>query len=161
MQPLRVGNNGPASPDLCARELLAGVPLIMRFIRHEMRRNRQAGLTVPQFRALIFLSHSDDASLSAMAEHVGLSLPAASRMVDLLVRRGLLARREQPADRRRVSLSLTPAGREAFESAWAATQKAMAQVFGSLTCRELTQVKQALGALNRVFAPENCQLARL
>ena len=157
MQPLQKATIWKVSPDLCARELLAGVPAIMRFIRHQMRRNRQVELTVPQFRALVFLTHAEDASLSAMAEHLGLSLPAASRMVELLVKRGLMERRAQPNDRRRVSLSLTRRGRETFQTAFAATQVALSRSFGSLSRRELTQIVAAMQILNRVFTPENCQ----
>ncbi|MBI4578561.1 MAG: MarR family transcriptional regulator, partial [Planctomycetes bacterium] len=90
MQQLRKATVRRASSGQCARHLLATVPVVMRFIRHEMRRHRRGGVTVPQFRALVFVSNHADASLSAMAEHLGLSLPAASRLVQGLVQRGLM-----------------------------------------------------------------------
>jgi DNA-binding MarR family transcriptional regulator len=155
MQRLQSATIRRVSPDLCAKELLIGVPVIMRFIRHQMRGHRQAELTVPQFRTLVFLSHSEDSSLSATAEHLGLSLPATSRMVDLLVRRGLMERRPQAADRRRVSLSLTHRGQEAFRTALEATEKALSGSFKSLSPQELTQVIGAMRTLSRVFASSN------
>lgn len=136
---------------------MASVPAVMRFIRAQMRGHRGALLTVPQFRTLVFLSHTDDASLSALAEHLGLSLPATSRMVDVLVKRGLLQRKAGSGDRRRVSLSLTGRGRAAFRAARKATQAALARRFLTLAAHELTQVSQALAILNRVFAPESCR----
>lgn len=157
MQSLREATAGHVSPERCAREVLVGVPAVMRFIRCQMRRNRQADLTVPQFRALVFLSHSEDASLSAMAEHLGLSLPAASRMMDVLVRRGLVRRRDQPRDRRRVSLSLTPRGRSAFEAAFAATHAAMSRSLKSIPREELALIHAAMRTLSRTFAPGNCR----
>ncbi|HEY3241717.1 MAG TPA: MarR family transcriptional regulator, partial [Phycisphaerae bacterium] len=111
MQPLRVANVSRIGPERCARELLAAVPAIMRFIRQEMRGHRQRPLTVPQFRSLVFLNMHEDASLSAVAEHVGLSLPAASRLVELLVKRGFIERRARSNDRRSVALTLTGRGR--------------------------------------------------
>ena len=155
MQQLRRGSNGRVSPDRCAKELLLGIPTIMRFIRHQMRRHRHAELTIPQFRVLVFLSHSGDSTLSAAAEHVGLSLPAASRMVDLLVKRGLTTRRAQSRDRRRVSLALTRRGRAAFKAALRAAEKALAQSFQPLSRQELGQVVTAMRILNRVLATDN------
>ncbi len=127
----------------------------MRFMRRQMRRHRHAELTVPQFRSLIFLSNHADASLSALAEHIGLSLPAASRMVQLLVDRGLMDRRAHAGDRRRVSLSLTRQGRDAYRTALAATEAAMARTLKTLTSRQLDQVGSAMGMLHDVFVSDN------
>jgi DNA-binding MarR family transcriptional regulator len=143
------------SPEACARELLAGIPAVMRFIRHQMRAHRGVELTVPQFRALIFVNQSDDASLSAMAEHLGLSLPSASRMVELLVQRGLVRRGVQCNDRRRVSLSLTRPGERAFRTALMATEVALAHGLRRLSRRSLGQIMTAMRILNRAFAPED------
>ncbi len=151
MQQLRTATGEPASPEGCARELLAGIPLAMRFIRGQMRGNRQAGLSVPQLRTLVFVNFHDRSSLSSLAEHLGLSLPAVSRLVDGLVRRGLLDRQPAPGDRRCVCLSLTSAGLAAFSSARAATEKSLARRFDCLSTTELTVLTQAMNILNRVF----------
>jgi len=127
------------------------VPVMMRFLRQQMRRHRRMGLTVPQFRALIFVSHNGDASLSAMADHIGISPPAASRMVELLVQRGLMRRLARPKDRRCVSLSLTPRGRAAFRKALRATQVALTRRFEKLSKRELAVVSGAMEILGRLF----------
>ena len=49
--------------------------------------------------------------ISDLHRHVLLSQPALSRMVDRLVRRGMIERQPDPADGRGVRLSLTAAGR--------------------------------------------------
>jgi DNA-binding MarR family transcriptional regulator len=144
--------NGRAAADRCARGVLIGVPAVMRFMRSQMRRHRQAELTVPQFRALVFASQNHEASLSAMAEHIGLSLPAASRMVDLLVKRGLMKRRARSTDRRSVSLSLTGRGSTVFRASLQATQVALAQRLRKLTPDELSGISGAMQVLSRVFA---------
>jgi DNA-binding MarR family transcriptional regulator len=46
-------------------------------------------------------------------EQLGISKQAASKLIDLLVVRGYLAREVDPADRRRLSLSVTDRGRAA------------------------------------------------
>jgi len=158
MQLLHNGSKCRYTTEHCVKEVLTAVPTIMEFVRHQMRGHRQAELTVPQFRSLIFLSHSEDTSLSAGADHVGLSLPAASRMVDILVKRGLMDRQTTSADRRRVSLSLTQRGKAIFRSALDATEVALAQHLGKLPPRQLAQGGQAMKILARVFDPENCPL---
>ena len=137
--------------------MLAGVPAVMRFIRHEMRLHRQAELTVPHFRALIFVSQSENASLSEMAEHLGLSLPATSRMVELLVRRGWMRRQARSSDRRCISLSLTERGKTVFQTALEATKAASSRRLKALSASELSMVSGAMQVLNRAFAPENGQ----
>ena len=51
-------------------------------------------------------------SLKPVAEGLGLSLPSASRAVDGLVKRSLVARTEDPDDRRQRLLALTDDGQE-------------------------------------------------
>lgn len=155
MQQLRAKTDRRVTPDLCARRLLGGVPAIMRFIHHQMRQNRRAELTVPQFRALVFVKLSEDTSLSAMAAHLGVSPPAASRMVEVLVKRRLIERRAQPGDRRRISLSLTGRGRRVLRFTFDATRKAMARSFSSLSQPELAKIVSAMQILGRVFAPKD------
>src|ERR1700685_2433550 len=92
-----------APPDDCASLILDVVPPIARTIRKMMRQHRLAGLSVPQFRALGLLSVSPQASLSCVAESIGSSLPAASRMIDGLVSKKLVGRKECCHDRRQIS----------------------------------------------------------
>ena len=63
-----------------------------------------------QLRAMFFLRDEDGASVGRLAELFGFGLPAASLLADRLVRAGYVERREDPADRRRVLLSLTRVG---------------------------------------------------
>ncbi len=128
------------------------VPVLMRFIRGQMRRSRQAGLSVPQFRALVYLSVHEDTSLSAMAEHLGLSLPTASRMVQLLVQRGLVERQEHAEDRRRVALSLTTRGSRVYRTALNATEVALASSLRTLRPQRLARLSEAMQTLNELFS---------
>jgi DNA-binding MarR family transcriptional regulator len=80
----------------------------------------QAGLTLPQLLLLARVARLGRASLSALAEASGASLPAASQMSERLVRQGLLARADDPADRRRRALAPTRRGREVLARVGAA-----------------------------------------
>ena len=100
----------PATSQHCAREILDVTPKIIQAIRTQMRGQRQHDLSVPQFRTLAFLSRHPGSSLSAAAEHIGLTLPTMSVLIEGLVQRALVDRTPDARDRRRVLLTLTPAG---------------------------------------------------
>jgi DNA-binding MarR family transcriptional regulator len=68
-------------------------------------------LTMPQIRGLFVLNGSDRGlALTELAPRMGLSVAAAGRAVDGLVRNGLVTRAEDPQDRRIKRLSITGAG---------------------------------------------------
>jgi DNA-binding MarR family transcriptional regulator len=142
------------SPKMCAGEILETVPLIMQFIRVEMRRSRGPGVSVPQFRVLTYLNRTDGASLSAVADRVGLSLPAMSRLIDGLVARDLVRREESSADRRRVTLRLTDLGRELVRTARAGAQARLAEALAALSPAQRAEVAQAMQRLRPVFLPK-------
>lgn len=133
--------------------MLTGVPAAMRYIRQQMRCHRGAPLSVPTFRALIFVHMHEEPSLSALAEHLGLSLPTASRLAEQLVRRGLVERRRAKSDRRRVSLSLTARGDQVYRAARRATRAALARRFAGLSDAERRTMRRAMCILGRLFTP--------
>ncbi|MDD7965654.1 MarR family winged helix-turn-helix transcriptional regulator [Actinomycetospora lemnae] len=57
-------------------------------------------LSMTQLATLYVLDGGEPVSLGALAERVGRSVSATSRLVDGLVRRGLVDRQEHPTDRR-------------------------------------------------------------
>ncbi len=69
-------------------------------------------LSFSQMTALHFLRASGANSVTRISECTYLSLPAASHLVERLVRRGLAQRVENPDNRREKLVSLTEAGRE-------------------------------------------------
>jgi DNA-binding MarR family transcriptional regulator len=71
---------------------------------------RGLDISMHQLRALYFLRDEDEASVGRLADLFRIGLPAASRLADGLVRAGHVERREDPLDRRRVLLSLSPSG---------------------------------------------------
>ncbi|HEX2950695.1 MAG TPA: helix-turn-helix domain-containing protein, partial [Armatimonadota bacterium] len=68
------------------------IPLVKQVFRKEMRKNRPADLSVPQFRALIFINKHADVSISDVAEHLGLALSTTSKLIDGLMSRQYIKR---------------------------------------------------------------------
>ena len=72
-------------------------------------------LTFSQIKSLSLLAGREPLTLKAISDEIGLSLPAISRGVDSLVKRGLVKRAEDPTDRRAKRVWLTAKGRRTFE----------------------------------------------
>jgi DNA-binding MarR family transcriptional regulator len=162
MQLLSIANKSTVVPgDRCAGDVLNVAPRVVREIRQWMRDYRLPDLSVPQFRTLALLCISPKVSLSAVADYVGLSLPAASRMVDGLVARKLVARHACSDDRRQVSLKLTPRGASAFRASRQATRKQLADRLKTLNESQLEVVSQAMQFLADVFGTDGDFVATL
>jgi len=138
--------------DACAEEALDVVPTVMRFIRGEMRGSRTLDLSVPQFRALGHLRRNAGTSLSALADHLGLTAASTSTLVDGLVRRQMVYREPSPGDRRKLALALSVAGRRTIEESIAAAERTLAVRLTALSQEELRSIHQGLASLQRIFA---------
>jgi len=136
-----------------ASEMVDTVPLVMRVIRKHFRRHR-SGLSVAQFRTLWFVSTDAHQSLSAVAEYIGLSLPAMSRLVDGLVAREMIQRRACEKDRRHVRLSITDKGESAVREARQIAQSHVAEALTQLSSDQQETVRAAMEILRGVFTPE-------
>ena len=109
----------------------------------------ESGLTFTQMKVLMTLAGAVDerSTLKPLAEKLGLSLPSASRAVDELVNRDLVARIEDETDRRQKRLSLTPAGEQLSQRVVAARLEGLGQFAASLTDTERERLGEALALL--------------
>jgi DNA-binding MarR family transcriptional regulator len=146
--------NAPTAADV-ATSVVDVVPLTMHAIRREMRSAAAPGLSVPQLRALVFVQRNPEVNLSALAEHLGIGVTGASGLVGRLVRQQLLARETDPAERRRIKLSVTTEGVARLDAAVTATRSAMARRFGRLSTHEAETVEHAMRILRSVLSPES------
>jgi DNA-binding MarR family transcriptional regulator len=69
-------------------------------------------MTMGQVKAMVCLNRGTLASVSEVADHLRISRPAASMLVDRLVQLELVSRTEDAQDRRRTVVALTPKGRD-------------------------------------------------
>jgi DNA-binding MarR family transcriptional regulator len=138
--------------DVCAREVLDVVPLAMRVIRKQLREHGTQFLSVPQFRTLLFISRNRGASLSEVADHIGLTLPSMSTLVDGLVARNFVIRRTHQDDRRRMDLTLTERGENTLQSARKGTQEYLKGRLSRLSETERATVVQGMRITRLVFS---------
>jgi len=144
----------PAAADRCAREILDTVPLVMRVVRSEMRRQGARVVSVPQFRTLAFVWRHPGTSLAGVAGHLGVTAPTASAIVDRLVRRGLLARAADARERRRVVLTLTPAGTRLLSRLRRQARRQVAARLAGAPSADLRRITEGLAVLGRLFRPD-------
>jgi DNA-binding MarR family transcriptional regulator len=139
----------------CAREILDTVPIVMRVIRGELRKYGAREMSVPQYRALAFVYRNEGASLSELADHVGLTLSTMSTLVDGLTAQKLVDRREDPEDHRRMTLTLTDLGRSRHEAAREATLVSLGEMLRKLSPSDRATVTRAMQVLRERFTRGN------
>lgn len=138
--------------DICAHELIDVIPDVMQLIRAEVRRQRGPGLSVLQLRALAFLERNPGSALSALADHVGLTLSAMSTQISNLVQRGLVRRSESATDRRFVTLTLTEKGQTRLLAVRQSAQASLAVVCAPLSAEEQATLINALAILRELVS---------
>ena len=121
---------------------------IHRLLRVEVEQRQPTGLTFTQLRALGALHATPGASLSELAEDLGLQKPTASKTVDELVRQGLVVREVVPDNRRKQALYATGSGTEALEAAAGVAFTAIDDLLARLTHEEREAVDRAMALLH-------------
>ncbi|WP_161880312.1 MarR family winged helix-turn-helix transcriptional regulator [Deinococcus alpinitundrae] len=85
--------------------------------------------------------------LTLLSEHLGVSLPATSQLIQELVRRELMERRENPENRREKLLALSDKGQQFLSVREKAMMGAYREVFGQVNPETITRAEQAITAL--------------
>jgi len=135
-----------------AQQIVDVVPPVMRVIRARLHERRAADINVPQFRALLYLNRNHGVSLSDLADHIGLTPPSMSKLIDGLVARKLVSRGACRGDRRKISLSLTSQGQDELKAAYACTQKFLMDKLSCLSEEDLKTTFRAMQILHGLFA---------
>jgi DNA-binding MarR family transcriptional regulator len=143
--------HGNAGIDACAAAVMDAGLLISRFVRAELWRHKPEGLTIAQFRGMAYVNAYPGSAPSELADYLMLSRPAVTRLVDELVRRRLIGRHADPADRRRFELTLTVAGRRMLDSHFTLVRGLVAERLASLTVAERGRIRAAMEVLSPRF----------
>jgi DNA-binding MarR family transcriptional regulator len=105
-------------------------------------------LSMTQLKILHILDGADrEMTPSELAQFVGLSPAATGRAVDALVRGGIVARRDDDADRRVKRLALTQTGTEVVARISQARVAALAEVLSALDAEQRDALAAALAPL--------------
>jgi DNA-binding MarR family transcriptional regulator len=110
----------------------------------------EAVVTLPQFRVLVMVSAEGALNLRAVAAGLGVHPSNATRACDRLVACGLLDRREDPADRRQIVLTLTEAGRQLIDSVMRRRRAAIGDVLAEMPAGRRAALADGLNAFSAV-----------
>ncbi|WP_245488429.1 MarR family transcriptional regulator [Mesorhizobium sp. Pch-S] len=96
------------------------------------------GLTTPKMRALAVLSVIDNLAISRLAVYAITEQSTLSRALDALETDGLVRRTADPEDSRATRISITEAGRAAFETLWPTMRHSYEHMFAGIDVAERT-----------------------
>jgi DNA-binding MarR family transcriptional regulator len=134
-----------------ARELLHVIMLVMRSVSAEMRRSNPP-MAPAQLGTLMRVA-GGPCTMGDLSRHHAVSLPTMSKSVNMLVRRGLVARRVSESDRRETMVRLTPLGRRTMQTMRRRAERHVAAALAPLRATERAALLAALGAVKRVLGP--------
>jgi len=119
------------------------------------------GLTVPQLAVLKELGAAGGRSVGELTRAVHLSQATVTGILDRLQRRGLIERRRGEADKRKVHVWLTPAGRRALDRSPPLLHENFLEAFGRLKDWQQTQILSSLQRVVAMMEAETIQAAPL
>ncbi|WP_406452875.1 MarR family transcriptional regulator [Streptomyces sp. NBC_01622] len=136
-------------PDAVASALLASIGVLVRRVRHMPV---GGGLTMPERAALAQLDRSGPTTSSALARDAQITAQAMGATLSALRTRGLVERRPDPEDGRRVVLTVTDEGRQALRNKRNARAELLGRALtgGTFTPTELKQLAAAAPLLERL-----------
>lgn len=108
---------------------------------------KEQGLTMTQMVALRHIHYKKECNISEISEELGVTNAASSQLLDRLVQQGLIARHENPLDRRNKKIVLTERGQQVIHESVVARQHWLRHLVDHLSPREMDQVIQSFNLL--------------
>ncbi|MBX3560194.1 MAG: MarR family transcriptional regulator [Sphingomonas sp.] len=122
----------------------------IRLLRTLRREDDGSGLTAPRLSALSVIVFAGPLSLAALAEAEQVRPPTMSRIVDALVKAGLVTRDPDPDDRRGVRIAATEPGRRLLDQGRARRVGALVERLRDLTDYERRALARGAELLERI-----------
>ena len=121
--------------------------LAIHLLRRIRRGDDAAGLSAPRLSALSVVIYRGPISLTELAKAESVTAPTMTRLVQALVKSGLVEKSVDETDNRAVLLRATPAGRGTLDLARARRLAALEEILGRLAPDEAAQVARAVSIL--------------
>jgi DNA-binding MarR family transcriptional regulator len=117
--------------------------LMLQLVR-EARRIARNGLRAPQVTVLAFLADQEAVAQKRISDRVRMDPSDLVTVLDDLERRGFAQRRRDQRDRRRFTVSITGAGRQALSERLEAVRAHEEELLGPLTSQERVELTTLL-----------------
>lgn len=112
-----------------------------------VRYSKGIGLSMSQLDAMYHLHHKGSMGVKDLGDHLGISIAAASQMLERLVQQQLILRSEDPSDRRVKQLVLTEQGIQTIQESIRSREAWLDDLSQALSASEKAQVVTALRIL--------------
>ncbi|RNI23239.1 MarR family winged helix-turn-helix transcriptional regulator [Flexivirga caeni] len=106
-------------------------------------------VTLPQFRTLVVLSQQGGSTVVGLAGRLQVNPSSAQRQVDRLVGTGLVARAENPADRRELVITLTAAGQQVVDEVTRRRRTVLAAIVRAMPPEQYDSLIEGLESFTR------------
>lgn len=107
---------------------------------------------VTQVRALVVIASRGSVSLGELSEATNIHLTRASRLCDRLVIKGLVNRADDPANRRQLTLTLTPDGERVVQEVMQRRREAIESILHRMNKKMTKQRRAEVVSLWQEFA---------
>lgn len=141
------GTSGQGTPDpydIAQRIRPAMTSLYVMYFRNA----QQSDLTGPQLSIMTRLKEDGPCRINRLAELEGVRMPTASNTVNQLEKRGLVRRVRDEADRRGVSVEMTPEGDKELTRVGEERTKYLSEMLGSLPDDDLRRLDELAEIVN-------------
>ena len=125
--------------------------LAIHLLRRIKRGDDESGLSAPRLSALSVIIYRGPISITELAKAEGITAPTMTRLVQALVRVGLVDRNVNKTDNRRVLLRTTAAGRQTLDVARANRLAALEDLLRRLDADQASLVERAVSTLEPLF----------
>lgn len=126
-------------------------PPLLKIARELRRETRTLGITGGQATLLYLIHKSAGIGVRELADAEAISAPAMSGYVDRLEAAGLVTRTRSGVDRRRVGLTLTPAGERVLRAVRSRRTAWLAARLEALEPDERARIDAAVGPLQKLL----------
>ncbi len=126
-------------------------------LKNDLPGAKRHDLTVTQHYAIMTIGEHGPLTIKALSQLLGISPPSASSMVDKLVSKGILTRRQSQKDRRKVNVDISPAASKVIESAMKVTVGVYADLIEKVGPRTTQKWCEVLEDLKRIIEGETLE----
>ncbi len=135
--------------DKAADGLLALMPV---YHKHIFRINRRdTGLEAAQYRVLGVLMKSGSNPISEIGRTLYISKPYMTVLIDSLMEKGWIERRNDPEDRRVILISITPGGKKHLRQAFEVYKTDVKKLLAGLGSEDIEKLCSSLENLQQIF----------
>lgn len=124
---------------------------VQRAVTHDVLKDED--LTVLEWRLLFSIARFGSCYLAFITRRTSIDPAHGSRAVSALEKKGLITRCDDPANRRRKLMSLTPEGMVVFERIWPRAQQTIKAFTDHLSKDDFEELKRLLDLVNDAAAP--------